>query len=331
MSITTMMKDADFYTAGALVYARSKDLEHWEIGDVYYNPGNHGYPECSDLFEMGGRHYVLMSIFHKTVYRFGPTIHGPWQTGRTDSFDGVMNYAAKSLGENDKRFVIGWIRTRLGRRDSGNWEWGGHMAFPRQVVQDSDGTLYSKLPEQFSALRGEELCSTDNGGAATPVYGTWQAETRGGQRLHSSPLYGELRLGANASAFDLELEFTLDAGTRCGGLIFGANQTNHPGYEVCVDMRTQQMLIRKHGERFTRYVCQDVHVRPGELMRLRVIVEEDMVEAFLNDRYALASRCYQVGDNAPLGFFIEEGSGALVRASVCALAETPSLVLAGGS
>jgi hypothetical protein len=73
-----------------------------------------------------------------------------------------------------------------------------------------------------------------------------------------------------------------------------------------------------------------VHVSPGETMRLRVIVEEDIVEAFLNGRYALASRCYQVGADAPLGFFIEEGSGALTRARVCALAEMPSLVMAAG-
>jgi beta-fructofuranosidase len=330
MSITTMVNGADFYTAGALAYARSADLLHWEIDEVYYNPGNHGYPECSDLFELGGRHYVLMSIFHKTAYRFGPTNRGPWQTGRTDSFDGVMNYAAKSLSDGTNRFVVGWIRTRQGRRDSGGWEWGGHMAFPRQIVQDADGTLFSKLPDQFEAIRGEEIFSMEDKGSTRPVYGTWQAQDRGVRRLHSSPLYGELKLEATASSFDLELEFTLDPGTRSGGLIFGANGEDHPGYEVCVDLRLQQLLIRKHGQRFGCYVCQDVHVSPGETMRLRVIVEEDIVEAFLNGRYALASRCYQVGADAPLGFFIEEGSGALTRARVCALAEMPSLVMAAG-
>lgn len=327
MSITTMMKEANFFKAGALVFARSQDLENWEIGDVYYNPGNHGFPECSDLFELGGRHYAIMSIFNKTCYRFAPTLNGPWSTGRTDSFDSTMNYAAKSIFDGTNRFVLGWIRTRLGRRDSGNWEWGGHLSFPRQIVQEPDGTLFVKLPEQFAALRGEPLFMLEE---STPsvVYGSWQRGRDGAMELVVSPLYGELALGVDASSFDAEIVFTLEEGTRSGGLIFGSDEANnHPGYEVCVDMRQQQLFIRKHCCRHTCYVNQDIEVRPGDTLRLRVIVEADMVEVFLNDRYALASRCYQVGRDAPMGFYLEEGSGVLAEASVYTLAKRPDAVL----
>lgn len=325
MSITTMMKGANFFKAGALVYARSKDLLHWEIGDVYYNPGNHGFPECSDLFTMGGRHYVVMSIFDKTAYRFSDGLYGPWRTGRTDSFDGVMNYAAKSLADEHNRYILGWIRTRTGRRDSGNWEWGGHLSFPRQMVQDQDGTLFSRLPDQFAALRGESLYALEAGEQVEVAYGHWD-RTAKGMRSAANQLYAELAFPAAASSFDLDLVFTLDNGTRSGGLIFGASAPEHPGYEVCVEMRQQQLIIRKHGKRFGCYACQDIHVKPGEKLSLRVIVEADMVEVFLNDRYALASRCYQVGRDAPMGFFIEEGSGELQGSAVHALAEAPALV-----
>ena len=149
MSITTMLHDANYFKAGTLVMARSRDLETWEIGDIFYSPGNHGYPECSDIFRMGDHWYLVASILDKTCYRIGETPLGPWRAGRTDSFDGVLNYAAKTLGEGMERYFLGWIRTKNGRRDGGHWEWAGYLSFPRQLVQAPDGTLYAKLPEQF--------------------------------------------------------------------------------------------------------------------------------------------------------------------------------------
>ena len=152
MSITTIRTGDCYAKGGSLAVARSRDLHEWKVGEVFYNPGNHNYPECSDIFQLGDYWYLVTSIYDKTCYLVGDSPLGPWRRARTDSFDGVLNYAMKTLCDGENRFALGWIRTRGGRTDQGPWEWGGHMSFPRQLVPHDDGTLFVKLPDQFRTI-----------------------------------------------------------------------------------------------------------------------------------------------------------------------------------
>lgn len=133
MSLTTAARNEADWRAGALVIARSSDLIHWEIGETFYQPGNHCCPECSDIFEMNGRWYLVASMFLKTCYRTGGSPLGPWRATRFDGFDGPMNYAAKTISDGEKRFVIGWIRTKGGCRDDGPGNGEDTWLFPRRL------------------------------------------------------------------------------------------------------------------------------------------------------------------------------------------------------
>ena len=47
--------------------------------------------------------------------------------------------------------MFGWLPTREGNKDEGNWQWGGNLVV-HQLVQQRDGTLGCKLPESLNFI-----------------------------------------------------------------------------------------------------------------------------------------------------------------------------------
>ena len=319
MTITAMRVEDSFWKGGSLVVARSPDLAQWTVGEVFYNPGNHGYPECSDLFEMGGRHYVVASIHHKTCYRTGKTELGPWSAARTECFDGVLNYAAKTIAGPDGRFVLGWVRTLHGARDNGHWEWAGHLAFPREIVQDADGTLFVKLPARFAAIRGGQVADLAGSGALVQSAGDGS-----GTELDGTALYADGFTKEPVPAdFDAEFEFTVADQGGIAGVVFRADGQTHPGYEVAVDLDRQEMTLRMHTDRYHRIAVVPVEAHAGRTMHMRVIVEDSVVEAFLNDRFALAGRCYAQPAAGRIGMYAERCRVVIASGGVYRLNDSP--------
>ncbi len=310
MSITTATRGEADWRGGALVIARSHDLLHWDTGETFYQPGNHCCPECSDIFKSNGKWYMVASMFLKTCYRIGASPLGPWRATRFDSFDGPMNYAAKTISDGQKRYVIGWIRTKTGCRDDGAWEWGGHMSLPKEIVPAADGNLYVKLPDQFNQARGERQFDLAQGGNYKTVKGEWE-KTSDGLRMTDESLFGEIQIPGSFPRFDLSAMFTLTERTRCAGVVFFGEEGKHPGYEAAIDMHSQALTFRPHGERFHRYACQDLELKHGEKIELRLIVEETLVEVFINGKFALGSRFYHQPEDRRIGFFVDDGNVTL--------------------
>ena len=55
-------------------------------------------------------------------------------------FDGREYYAAKSVTDGKKRYMVGWESIRENCRDSGRHLWGGNILV-HELVQREDGTL----------------------------------------------------------------------------------------------------------------------------------------------------------------------------------------------
>jgi len=325
MSITTIRKDGGFWKGGALAIARSKDLLNWKPGEIFYNPGNHGYPECSDIFKIGNYWYLVCSIFDKTCYRIGETPLGPWRVGKTDSFDGVMNYAAKTISDGKNRYILGWIRTKENRKDEGKWEWAGHLSFPRQLVQDEDGTLYAKLPDQFNQLKGKQYFDFENDKDFKPIFGNW-SNNQNGLKTDSELIYGEVVFPENYEQFDATFEFKTMNETKCVGIIFQANpEDDFPGYEIAIDLKHQMLIFRKHTKRFEYYTFQNISTHQKEPLHLRVIVEKGIIEAFLNNKFSISSSFYTFSKNSNISFFVEEGSVILKKVKIYELENSENL------
>lgn len=139
------------------------------------------------------------------------------------------------------------------------------------------------------------------------VKGDWE-KAREGLRLTDWSLFGEIQFPGSYPRFDLSAAFTLAEGTRSAGVVFFGEEGKHPGYEVAVDMPSQTLIFRPRGERFHRLACQDVELNYGETIDLRLIVEETLMEVFVNGKFALGCRFYHQPSIAPTGFYVDEGN-----------------------
>lgn len=138
---------------GRIVSFTSKDLKHWGFQGDFFAPNLYTGLEMPDLFKMGDWWYLLYTEYSeqsKTRYRMSKNINGPWIKPKDDAFDGRAYYAARTAFDGQRRVLFGWVPTRdRGQGDQANWEWGGTYV-PLELIQRTDGTLGTKLPDELS-------------------------------------------------------------------------------------------------------------------------------------------------------------------------------------
>ncbi len=159
MLAAARVKDGPERRRGCTALCVSKDLVSWEIRQPFWSPGLWFTPECPDLFKMGDWWYLITSEFtdrNVTRYRMARSLEGPWLKPEIDTLDARAFYAAKTAASGDKRYLFGWLTTRTGETDSGNWQWGGSLVV-HELQQRADGTLYPKMPEPLRKVQGKAV------------------------------------------------------------------------------------------------------------------------------------------------------------------------------
>ncbi len=132
--------------ARILKYTVTPDLEnkHYD-GIIFTNDeaknGDFWNLECSDTFELGGKHYITYSAQDDTLwYAVSDTPYGPY--GDPVRLDGKLFYAAKHVESGDgKVYMVGWARRSESPSSTQDVAaWGGNIAV-QEVLQNPDGTL----------------------------------------------------------------------------------------------------------------------------------------------------------------------------------------------
>lgn len=143
---------------GRTVYFTSKDLKEWKFGGDFWAPQLYTMHEMPDLFQMGDWWYHIISEYsdrNKMVYRMSHSLYGPWQAPEDDAFDGRAYYAARTCCLDGQRILFGWVPTREGEKDTGNFEWAGTFV-PHEVYQRRDDSLGVRPPESLWDGLGEK-------------------------------------------------------------------------------------------------------------------------------------------------------------------------------
>jgi beta-fructofuranosidase len=148
----------------ALLY-ESRDLFQW----TYLHPiliGDQGALgtvwECPNLFPLGNRHVLLISIlpeFRHTHYLTGDYIQQrfhPAIRGKTDH--GAYFYAAQTMrDESGRRLMWGWIKEGRDAQSQRAAGWSGVMSLPRVLDLLPDGTLSMTAAPELMALRDQHF------------------------------------------------------------------------------------------------------------------------------------------------------------------------------
>lgn len=144
---------------GETMLLTSPDLTHWTPREALYPADEHDTHECADLFMMGDWWYLVYSTYSKlweTRYRMARDPRGPWLRPRNDVIAGRALYAAKTVSDGERRFLVGWACRKTDGLDAGQYEWGGCLAV-LALGQRPDGTLTTRLPEPVLAEFADPL------------------------------------------------------------------------------------------------------------------------------------------------------------------------------
>lgn len=309
-----------FRRNGCVLKCRSKDLWKWEIGEPLYQPDAYMAHECPDLFCINGWWYLVYSTFTErfaTHYRMSRSIEGPWTSRWIDTWDARAFYAAKTAGDDHKRYAFGWIPSREGRVDSGHYEWAGNLCV-HELKQTDDGTLLVKMPDSVAAAFSQQSvpemispCAEVRregadirlNGEEKPVWAVFENLPK------QCMIEAEISFDQPPRGFGVGLNLSMD-------LDDGYYYRFEPGYNRLVMDRWPRAPLSDRCEQ-QHYLGGDIPfqvelerpMRFGEIssVRIRVLIEDDIAVVYANDTTALCSRVYNLLNNRRWGFFAADG------------------------
>ena len=266
---------------GRTVWYTSKDLKTWEFQGDFWAPDLYTMHEMPDVFYMDGWWYHIITEYShrsKMVYRMSKSLQGPWLTPKDDAFDGRAYYAARTFAMDGKRYLLGWVPTKVGDSDKGAFQWAGTFV-PHQLYQREDGTLGCAMPDTVRAafVEGENL--EDLTLAAAPARQEKVLREDGGD------------------FFKLELDVSFQEGTSTFGLRFYGNQETGESYQYLFHVGENRMVFEKSPNwpwPDEQNIGQErpIHLEPGKTYHVDLIVDGTIATLYV-DGVALNARAYR--------------------------------------
>ncbi|MEM2905476.1 MAG: hypothetical protein QW057_01205 [Candidatus Bathyarchaeia archaeon] len=290
--ITARLKEGLTPRRGCIAVAKSPDLDSWMIHGPLWAPFLVYAPECPDLFRLGPRWYLIFSTM-ETRFRFADRVEGPWLTAKIDSVDDLRFYAAKTLSDGRRRFLLGWIPSQQGEKDEGNWEWGGHMSFPRELTAQPDGQLAVRCPREIEEAFPRLVVDPTKVPEHKVLTGKWSATT-GSIRGEAYEGMGLTVLQAVPDDYYLDVKVTLGPMAASAGFLLRMTDAFDAGYSLTLEPAKHRVGFR-HWQSWgdpPPHVQRTVEIEPSQPVRCQVFAEETILEVFINEQVALSARMY---------------------------------------
>jgi beta-fructofuranosidase len=298
---------------GTILQYRSPDLINWTYEGQLLSEDNGvtgGEWECPGLFQLGDRHYLLVSITNRaTVDCFTGSYDGqafvPEARRKVDF--GQYFYAPQTfVDERGRRIMIGWIWEGRSVEADKAAGWSGVQSLPRLLTYREDGHLgVEPLPEL------EQIRSSEHHHFA------------GVDLCPESPL----PLPVESDQVELMVE-VLPKEARAFGLVVRESADGRERTVIRYQFESGELRV----DRRQSSLDKDVHdtaqtgilkLGMGEPLRLRVFVDHSVIEIFANGRYCLSSRIYPtLDDSLRASLFTEGGCAHITQAEVWMLRGT---------
>lgn len=327
MLVAAKRKSDRLKEGGCLYGMKSYDLEHWEADGEFYAPETYMTHECPDCFKMGEWWYLIFSTFsekYTTHYRMSRSLKGPWMIPQNDTFDGRAFYAAKTAKGKEKRYLFGWIPTKLGENDFGKWEWAGNMAV-HELVQNQDGTLSVKFPDLSKNIKLHVIIPQLVGILGKAEYREEKWHIQGRERfsavfLDHLPIHGSICM-----------KITFSEKIASFGLQLHGNQTFDQGYFYRFEPLFQRVVFDQwprsslkepiipnsfeNDRPFDAGLERPVILRQDHTLEITLLIDQDICVLYVDHQTALTVRCYQC-QSSVWGFFAIGGE-IIVSEIVC--------------
>jgi hypothetical protein len=296
---------------GCLAQLVSKDLRNWEQKEPFIIPGYADQPECADVFEWRGWHYLIFSNNGVARYRMSRQPLGPWLKPKVDAFDGPQARVLKTAAFTGDRRIGAAFLTHTA---SG---YAGQLVF-RELVQHADGTLGTTFPPELQPPTGDVI----------PLKLTPLTEAISGD---GTKVKIDAPTGLEIAALDrLPLNYRLKArvipapGTSAFGLCARGSGRYEKGHELRFEPEKGKVGWRNPDtgttdeRQETALYNVDGLTRPFEI---ELIVKDDILDLSIDGRRTLIIRAGLSGDR--LFLFAHNGGVTFENLHVQPLVQTP--------
>lgn len=314
-------------------------LSEWEKNPVTGRSGYHipllhfgdwvnnvdvGDPECSQIFKIGDRWYILASLsgrgsdhwVGRPSYWIGDSgvdiLDMDWQSNIDQEYflDGEDLCAAQVYQVGDKFYLAGWITQR-----NYAYGWGGTLNIPREIYQKADGTLGSRLDQDLYDLLNsgnlfnmeEDSFSQSGFEAIDGAYSLNEGET-----LYGYSNYASINASGTYDRTIIDLNVTLnDTSEVAGILVNGANNDVEIGIRKIGD--AWQLYVKNQGSTGKVSAVQNITLDNLNDVILTIVLEGNIAEIFVNGEYALSARTSEIlSDHVSLHAFVS-GIGTTIN------------------
>lgn len=289
---------------GCTAHLTSEDLISWTLKDPLWAPESYFTHECPDLFKMGDWYYLIFSEFsdiNRTRYVMSKSMYGPWIAPKNDVFDTRPYYAAKSWSDGEKRYLFGWISTRMDEDDFSGFRWAGSLAV-HEIYPLENGELACREPETIAqswkadqrplAFEGGEAVACDKHGTAV--------------------VYTEEDM---PSTYRFEADISFEEDTHNFGILLKADPAADTGYALNFEPDAHRVdFFIKPRLNYKNYNDEGMnrvfHMEAGKKYHLTVTVDDTIAVAYINDEIAFSARMYSV-EGSKLGIYALHGGMTL--------------------
>lgn len=293
MLITATEKEGAYLRTGCTAVYVSEDVRNWEHYKTLYAPRTFITHECHDCFRMGDKWYLTFSNYSRwweTRYRVADSFDGPWRVpAEDDMFDGREFYAAKSVTDGKKRYMVGWESIREDCRDNGRHLWGGNLLV-HELVQREDGSLGVRLPETIEDSFRKELPVT-----LSPRQGSF-AEDKEGLTGSVPDGFGWAGLGMLKETCLLQTTLSWSEGTEAVGLMIHTDDELRKWCQLRLEVRHGKILMDRYnrvdGDQY--YLDERPVVFRDNKAEVKLIVSGNIMLVYVDD-VALAADAMRSG------------------------------------
>lgn len=317
MLVTARLRGKPAREGGCIAALYSDDLENWTFGEPFFQTDQYVTLECPDYFHWGDWHYLVYSTFSDrfvTHYRKSRSFRGPYLSAASDTFDGRGCYAIKTAGTELSRAAFGWVPSKTGNSDYGDWDWAGTL-IAHELWQDADGDLQVRIPAAIKSVFSEATSP-----ALDYAVGYNFAVDDSTLRLAREDGQSKCVLQELRPQTLIEARFS-NWSARDFGVAFRCDETFDQGYFIRFEPAFNRIVFDMWPRRIPgEFQWQIAGDRPQliELERplsfegledivLKLIVEDDIFVLNVNDRVAMTGRCYNFPEGR-LAFFSREGA-----------------------